>query len=183
MHNFASEKTATFPEQAIVDGQGRALLSWRVAMLPYLGQEELFKQFRLDEPWDSEHNKRLVSKMPEVFSSALLDPQTGLTTYLAVVGEGYTLDPKVPVKLSSVTDGLSNTVLLVDVAPEHAVPWTKPQDWAPDHADPFKKLVGMGQTEFTVLMADGSARRISTALGLERFRALLTRAGGEIIEE
>jgi len=183
MHNSASEKTAAFPEPAIVDGQGRALLSWRVAVLPYLGQEELFKQFRLNEPWDSEHNRRLINRMPEVFSSSLIDPQSGLTTYLAVVGPGYILDPKLPVKLSSVTDGLSSTVLLVDVVPEHAVPWTKPQDWAPDQEDPFKKLVRPGQAEFTVLMADGTPRRLSTADGLERFRALLTRAGGEIIKE
>src|SRR5262249_32558111 len=56
-----------FPPQAIQHERGRALLSWRVALLPYLGEAELYKQFHLDEPWDSAHNKQLIAQMPGVF--------------------------------------------------------------------------------------------------------------------
>ncbi len=58
-----------FPAAAIFSKDGKPLLSWRVALLPYLGHEELYKQFKLDEPWDSEHNKKLLDKMPRVYSS------------------------------------------------------------------------------------------------------------------
>jgi Protein of unknown function (DUF1559) len=60
-----------FPTAAIADSQGKSLLSWRVAILPYLGANEqnLYKQFHLDEPWDSPANKRLLIRMPNVYRS------------------------------------------------------------------------------------------------------------------
>ena len=54
------------PPVAIRDKNGKALLSWRVAILPQLEQGALYNEFHLDEPWDSEHNKALVAKMPAV---------------------------------------------------------------------------------------------------------------------
>ena len=58
------------PKAAISDKDGRPGLSWRVAILPYLGQKSLYEKFKLDEPWDSPHNKPLLAEMPEVFAPA-----------------------------------------------------------------------------------------------------------------
>src|SRR5262245_56693586 len=66
MHTY-HDKHRSFPAAAIYGKDGKALLSWRVALLPYLGLEALYKEFKLDEPWDSAHNKRLLEKMPAVY--------------------------------------------------------------------------------------------------------------------
>ena len=54
----------SFPAAASYDANGKPLLSWRVLILPYIEQQELYNQFHLDEPWDSEHNRTLIAKMP-----------------------------------------------------------------------------------------------------------------------
>ena len=56
MNNYEAQH-GCFPPAYSVDKDGRPLHSWRVLLLPYLDEEELYKQLRLDEPWDSPHNK------------------------------------------------------------------------------------------------------------------------------
>src|SRR4051812_32634281 len=51
-----------------VDKKGKALLSWRVQILPSLEEDALYKQFKLDEPWDSENNKKLIDQMPKLYA-------------------------------------------------------------------------------------------------------------------
>ena len=66
MHNYhAMHKT--FPPAYTVDKAGKPLLSWRVLILPYLEQDALYKEFHLDEPWDSEHNRALIDRMPATY--------------------------------------------------------------------------------------------------------------------
>ncbi len=65
MLNFESARKH-LPPSAICDKDGHPLLSWRVAILPYLGEGNLYKQFHLDEPWDSPHNRTLIAKMPKI---------------------------------------------------------------------------------------------------------------------
>ncbi|MCH7725943.1 MAG: hypothetical protein IH991_05605, partial [Planctomycetes bacterium] len=58
-----------FPSAFLPSVEGKPLLSWRVMLLPFLGaaEEDLYRHFYLDEPWDSEKNKKLLDSMPEVF--------------------------------------------------------------------------------------------------------------------
>ena len=67
-HTFA-DANGSFPAAYTADKDGKKLLSWRVAVLPYLGEKELFEEFHQDEPWDSEHNQKLIERMPEVFKN------------------------------------------------------------------------------------------------------------------
>ena len=60
--NCSKENKGLMP-QDIVDKAGKPLLSWRVAILPFVEQEELYAQFKLDEPWDSDNNKKLIAKI------------------------------------------------------------------------------------------------------------------------
>src|SRR3712207_2423045 len=87
MHNY-HDAHGHLPAVANFDPRGRPLLSWRVHLLPFLNEEKLYKEFHLDEPWDSEHNKKLIPRMPRVYQG----PNRGLnaagkTIYLAPVGE------------------------------------------------------------------------------------------------
>jgi len=39
--------------------------SWRVRILPFLEEGNLHDQINFDEPWDSEHNKKILAKTPK----------------------------------------------------------------------------------------------------------------------
>src|SRR5262249_20216865 len=144
------------PPRAIFDDQGKPLLSWRVQILPFLDQEELYQQFRLDEPWDSEHNKPLIDKMPNVFSDPRFDLPPGKTVYQAVVGPGTAFDGRQGLKPAQIIDGTSNTIGVVEVGPEHAVPWTKPVDWEFDQDHPLNGLANPSPGgAYGVVLLDG----------------------------
>src|SRR5205823_2150780 len=64
---YGDDHKQRLPPAAVRDPEGRPLLSWRVLLLSYLGDEDLFLQFRLDEPWDSPHNRTLLPRMPDVY--------------------------------------------------------------------------------------------------------------------
>ena len=88
MHNY-HDVYKSFPAQASYDNKKKPLLSWRVHLLPYLDELALYKQFKLDEPWDSANNKPLIAKMPAVFRSPhIANAEPGKTTYLVPVGPG-----------------------------------------------------------------------------------------------
>lgn len=143
---------------------GKPLLSWRVMLLPYLEQDNLFKQFNLDEPWDSEHNKKLIEKMPAIFKSgdAQLNKQFR-TRQLAAVGENTVFpskDAKITLGMISGANGTSNTIAFVEAATDKAVVWTKPDDLEIDLKNPVTGLTNPGQAEFLVGLCDGSVHRI-----------------------
>jgi hypothetical protein len=168
-----------FPPAASHDKAGKPLLSWRVHLLPHLGEEKLYKEFRLDEPWDSEHNKKLIPRMPAVFRSPFSLAGPGETVYLAPVGKKTMFFDEKGTRVSDVTDGLSNTIFLIEADDQHAVPWTKPQDLKYDPKQPAAGLHSHGSTGYLVLIADGSVHFLPTAIKADTLRALFTRNGGE----
>ncbi len=179
MHNYLSDHSR-FPAD-IVDKNGKALLSWRVHLLPYLEQDALHKQFKLDEPWDSATNKPLIAKIPAVFVAPEQKSPAGTTTYLSPLGDGYFTRPKANgqgLKISEITDGTSNTIMIVETADGSAIEWTKPGDWAPAANDPMKALLGHYANGTNTLFVDGSVRFINANFG-KMILLLLTYAGGE----
>jgi hypothetical protein len=181
LHNY-HDANGRFPAAAIYDKENRPLLSWRVQLLPFLGETDLYKQFHLDEPWDSDHNKKLIEKMPQVFDSAA-DPKraaAGKTTFLAPRGEATMFPDKRGVRIAEVTDGTSNTIFVVDADDAHAVPWTKPEDLAYDPKEPAKGLSSRFGDGFLVGFVDGSVHFLPKKLPGETLRALFSRNGGEV---
>ncbi len=78
-----------YPPRAVFAADGTPLLSWRVLLLPFLGEEKLFAEFRLNEPWDSPHNRALLPRRPEVFDHPhRLDLPPTHTSYLSLIGPG-----------------------------------------------------------------------------------------------
>jgi hypothetical protein len=177
------DKYGTFPPAYTADRDGKRLLSWRVQLLPYLDQEKLYKEFHLDEPWDSDHNKKLIARMPAVFRSSA-DPKLiadGKTTYLAPIGEATMWPGAKGVRIADVTDGTSNTILLVDAVDDAAVVWTKPEDLGYDAKAPMTGLDGRYNGGFLVLCADGSVRLVNKGISKTTLQAAFTRNGGEIL--
>jgi hypothetical protein len=157
---------------------GKPLLSWRVAILPYVEQEQLYKQFKLDEPWDSEHNKKLIARMPALYRSPKQSADLkDRTTYLAPLGKGLMWDDPTGTRLQDVLDGISNTILLVEADDKHAVIWSQPEDIKINRKEPTKGLVGHWEDGFLALMADGSARFVDK--DYSAIWAMFTKAGGE----
>ncbi len=180
MHNYhAAYKELPLP--ASVDKEGKPLLSWRVAILPFIEQQALYDQFHLDEPWDSPHNKKLASVVVPVFTDPSVATQPGYTVFQAAVGDGLALVPEVKSSFRDFTDGTSNTILVVETDASEAVPWTAPDDVEIDLNDPLAKMGHSHPGGFQVLFGDGSVRFISHAIDVGLFRALLTRSGGEAV--
>ncbi len=170
--------------QDIVDANGKPLLSWRVQLLPYLEQNDLYKQFKLDEAWDSDHNKPLVEKLPKVYAPIRVKAEKGHTFYRGFNGSGAVVarsvfEPGQKLTIITITDGTSNTVWAVE-AGESTV-WTKPGDLPFDPKKDLPKLGGLFDGEFHVLMCDGSVRRAKKDFDKDTFKMMVTRAGGEAI--
>jgi hypothetical protein len=177
MHNYHSTYN-NLPPAAIFGKDGKPLLSWRVIILPYIEQDDLYKQFHLDEPWDSDHNKKLLAQMPPVYAAPGRKGATD-THYQVFVGKGAAFEGKNGLPFASFTDGTSNTILVVEAA--HAAPWTRPEDLPFDPAKPLPKLGGLFPGGFHAALADGSVRFVSDKITPQTLRSAITRNGGEVL--
>jgi hypothetical protein len=123
----------------ILDREGRPLLSWRVALLPYLEQDVLFNKFKLDEPWDSPHNRQLIDKVPKVYQApwrTWWEPREGMTLILQPRGDDTVFLRRPPWIAPSLPGGLGTKILVVESDEDHAVIWTRPADLDYDPANP-----------------------------------------------
>jgi hypothetical protein len=176
------------PAAAIADQannpRAKALLSWRVAVLPYVGEEALFERFNLDEPWDSEHNRALIPLMPKIYASPRAPAPPGKTHYQVLVAPDNafpgTMFGRVQGKrFSEITDGLSSTIMIVE-APD-PVDWTKPEDVRYDPKGPPPRLGLPGAGGFNAAMGDGSVRFFPSTLNPQTLHHLIQNADGMVI--
>lgn len=163
----------------IYDKNGKALLSWRVQILPYVEEPLRYQKFKMDEPWDSAHNLPLSKKMPAVFRSPSSKAAADKTTYLGPFGKGLFLSGPTPIKFQDIKDGTSNTIVVLEVEDAAAVTWTKPDDLPIDPKQPLKGVGRNAEEMFQALFADGTVRAISTKIAPGDFYTFLTIAGGE----
>jgi hypothetical protein len=132
------EDTTGVLPAAITGADGTPLLSWRVAILPYIEQKSLYEQFHLDEPWDSEHNRSLIPLMPMVYACPSADMEPGRTTYLLLDGPGAAFEPKNlglnaegrirGLRRAELDDEAAATIMVVDAPASRAVEWTRPAE-------------------------------------------------------
>ena len=184
MHNYVSTHGDRFPGSYNAGPNGKLLLSWRVHILPFLDQEALYKQFHLDEPWDSEHNKALIGQMPRTYACPSANPELvsqGKTCYLVPRGKDTIFPGAQGLKIQEITDGTSNTILVAEAGDGAAVTWTKPDDWDVTGNPDWAPLKGHHPNGTNMAFADGSVRFLSFAIDLGTLKKVLTAAGGEVI--
>jgi Protein of unknown function (DUF1559) len=174
------------PPAVTYSKDGKPLLSWRVALLPYLEQNNIYVQFHLDEPWDSPHNKSLLEHVLKVYHSPYSQDQTELTRthYRVVVGRNTLFGDDSPAtglpfrllftdvgpnrinpaggvfgpdrKLPDRGQGLPATILVVEA--KDAVPWTKPEELEFEALDlnDLPRRLGVSKKGFNSVYTDGS---------------------------
>ena len=176
---FPSNLSTDNPE----DGEN---LSWRVHILPFLGEQELYNRFKLDEPWDSPNNKALLAEMPLYYQHPQLpDLPEGYTVYQMPSSSADSEEPAILVQgekgisIGAVTDGSSNTILILEVSESAAVPWTKPQDWRFDPDDPTREVGDSFPGTFNAGMCDGSVHAIDRGIDPQTLKPLFTRSAGD----
>ncbi len=181
-HHFLDSHDGALPARYTVDKNGQPLPSWRVLPSPYLEQTALYEQIRLDEPWDSEHNRQFHSKAPAIFRRpGSSDPGC---FYSCVADGSSALQPaKAPgsqlgIRLPAVTDGASNTLLFVErnkpacrMDPNADLTL---EEFLENAADPRYFSGGSN-----VGMCDGSVRFVSETVDPDVLKAMVTRNGGE----
>jgi len=230
MHNHHDAWSKLPTDIVATDKAKTPLLSWRVAILPYIGQEKLYAEFKLDQPWDSEHNLKLLSKMPDCLRVGF-EAKDSTHTYYQVVhapgaalfpigsdggagrgglggggfgagglgGEGglggpppgaglpmVILQPAVPMivtpTFAGITDGMSNTVGVVECGPQ--VPWTKPADIViADLSKPLPQLAWPFEDAILIGFMDGHVEAFNRKLTDPHLRAMITAAGGEVLDD
>ncbi|MDB5384481.1 MAG: hypothetical protein JWM11_127 [Planctomycetaceae bacterium] len=151
-------------------------LSWRVYLLPYIDQAGLYSEFKLDEAWDSEHNKTLIAKMPKIYGTNA----EGKTRMQVLTGNGAPFKNDEGLRMQDITDGTSNTIMCVEAGPDRAEIWTKPGGLEFDPKDPLKCLGQVGD-RFLIALFDGSVRRVSKTIKPDQFALLVQPADSQIL--
>src|SRR5262249_18283910 len=168
--------------QAIYSKDGNTpLLSWRVAILPYLEESDLYRQFHLDEPWDSPHNKKLIAQMPKVYEPVGQGRKgEGLTDYQVFTGPETVFPGNKTMTLLSITDGTSNTLMVAEA--KEPVTWTQPADInMPTMKDRVPPIGGLFRDGTNVVFCDGHVAFLRRDLPAAVLRALITPNGGEVV--
>jgi prepilin-type processing-associated H-X9-DG protein len=184
-HNY-HDAFGTFPPAYIPDEDGQPKHSWRVLILPFLEQSQLYDQYNFDEPWNSPNNLAVGSQAIPVYScpSTPGGPGSTETNYMVITGPGTVFDDGNACKLREILDGTSNTLMVVEVCGT-SVNWAEPQDLdassityplgSPGGTSPASRHPG----GLMVAMCDGSVRFISNSIDPREFDDLVTKAGQE----
>jgi len=157
------------------DPTGKAILSWRVAVLPYAEEQSLFQQIDKKQAWDSPQNLSLAGKIPAVYEIRGAPPigPVPRTNIMRFVGAGTLYDGKRQPKFSEVTDGASNTILYVMAGTSVAVPWSQPADLPFDLKNPIRALGNIPPQGFQAVMFDGSVKVIPATISPQALAALI----------
>ena len=184
IHNYHDAHRCLVPYMT-ADATGKPLHSWRVLLLPYIEQGVLYEMIRLNEPWDSEHNKQFHDKMPSIYKCPTAKGNmTGMTTYSVVVGKETAFDvPNSKHTFAKLADGTSNTVCIVErktpvcwMDPTQEITFAK----ACEGINASKDGLGSNHTKgMNFGLFDGSVSYISETVDAAVWRAMLTCAGGE----
>lgn len=186
-HNY-HDTYKSLPPAYQVDADGKKTMSWRVAILPFLEQQQVFQMYKSDQPWDSAVNQAVSNIVIPTYKNPADDKASPTeTSYMVITGPGTLFEEGKQISFNDVTDGTSNTILAVEVVGT-GVKWAEPKDL--DINMMAKKINAGGANSIgspypggaNVAMADGSVRFMSNSVLEETLKAMITRNGGEVVQ-
>jgi len=184
LHNY-HDIHGRFPPAVVTDENGRPMHSWRVYLLPYLEQEDLYRQYRFDEPWDGPHNAQLLNQCPDIYRCPNDFPHAGGCSYRVVMGENTPWQENKSFQISDITDGTSNTIAIVEVCDAK-------RNWLEPVEIDGEQIRNFGGTEMRgidsnhpggahVLMMDGSTKFLLKSIDTAELGRLIHHADGEAV--
>ncbi|GIW99787.1 MAG: hypothetical protein KatS3mg111_3120 [Pirellulaceae bacterium] len=177
MHRYHDRYGAFPPAQ--IQGPGGVVHSWRVALLPFLDHEDLYRQYRVEEPWDSPHNRQLLKRMPEVYRAPGLE-QGADAGYFVLQGPQTPIGGDRGLQVAEFRDGTSLTAIVVES--NQPIPWTKPQDIAYDPEKPFPQVGGVHEDGIFVGTADGAVLFLKNDSPSVQLHRLFQHADGQRVD-
>lgn len=170
--NYA-EDNGHLPPAYTVGPDGKPWHSWRIEILPYTGYQDLYDQYRFDEPWDGPNNRQLHDKMPSIFRSSFVeDEESQYTNYLAVTGPNTLWPGAEPLPLDVTGDKIGDTIMLIS-DPESTVHWLEPSDFPVDQFETWPSRVTgskYGLVDTQIGVANGSTHYMPFDISPEVFR-------------
>ncbi|TWU08674.1 hypothetical protein CA54_39100 [Symmachiella macrocystis] len=185
LHNY-NNTYGGLPPAYTVDADGKPLHSWRTLILPYLDQRSLYEKIDLSKPWDDPVNAEAAATYVSEYDcpSTYSELEPNRTVYLAVVTPDSCIRPTKMRPISEVTDGLPNTLMVIEVPVKYAVPWMSPQD--ADLQLVSSSISGedlQHSSGFTAGLADGRVKFLSSEISAATLRSLTTAAQGDVVGE
>jgi beta-lactamase regulating signal transducer with metallopeptidase domain len=178
-HNFESTYRQ-FPGTSRSPNPGhKHPVSWRVMILPFIEQNELYSAYRFDEPWDGPNNSKLLARIPKIYRHPDAATDSTESNYAILVGEETIFPPTKAPKIFEITDGTSDTIMLIET--KKSIPWTKPEDIEYEKDKPIPLMGGFSESGFNAAFADGSVRFLAKTLNESLLRSMITARGGEVI--
>jgi len=180
-HRLYHDRIGRMPHN-ILDRDGKPLLSWRVSILPELGEQQLYDKFNLDEPWDSPANIELIPLMPKALVCTPASMESGFTACMHPIGPAAMYsgtDRRMTLTDLVQPDGPSVTLILAEVKPELACQWTKPADWEFSSSEPRDGL----PLDPLMAFANGSVIRLPRDVSREDLAAYLSAGGKEPVSQ
>jgi prepilin-type processing-associated H-X9-DG protein len=176
------EAFGCFPPAYTTDEDGKPLHSWRVLILPYLEQNALYQGIDFDQPWDSPNNQFLSQmQMPLYRCSSAVQTYPQETSYVMIVGPGTLSDGPTATSIGQIADGMSNTIMIVEVA-NSGIQWAEPRDLPAENLAAGAAGGGIGSAHpqvVNVLFCDGSVQSLSKDIDPQTLQGMSTIAGGE----
>ena len=130
LHSYLHDH-GTYPPAALLNADGRRTVSWRVLILPYLGEKALYDRFDLDKPWDDPVNLCLLREMPDVYRKSGADADTTDTGFAGVEGsESLFQNASAQLNGGRELSGITQTEKIAagPVGADVHLPWTAPGD-------------------------------------------------------
>jgi hypothetical protein len=174
------------PPAFIADAGGKPMHSWRVLILPYLGESNIYAQYNFSEPWDGPNNRMLHSIIMRPYRCLSDNGILLHTSYVAVVGPGAIWDNRQGTVSKTVRDDPASTVMLVEVA-NSGIHWMEPRDLslaaaASGNNPPTSPSISSNHGRCAnVVMRNGDASRLDVRTPANTLHALSTVAGDELL--
>ncbi len=178
--NAYADGYAGYPVTKVPGAAANPPMSWRVAILPLLGYESLFRQYHAAEPWDSTANKQILAQIPPEYQSP--ERRDVKTNYLLPLGDRAAFGCGRRLNAGMFEDGPDYTLILVEVDDSQAVEWTRPDDLVVQSSPGESirsKLGSLRGDGFFAVLASGRVCRIKPDTDELALKALFTISGDD----